>query len=140
MCIRDSKDLPEEKIQDFREEAMHRVRTHLYKWITLPPHLDSLREYACLDIPGMRKMTFHNREKDREAFAKSDAAHSKRSKKTIDASSQFKDVVSMRKRALPGSNKAAGGQPDTAIPCAAGPSSVRARGIRDARGVRPMRT
>lgn len=139
----DHKDLPEEKIQDFREEAMHRVRTHLYKWITLPPHLDLLREYACLDIPEMRKMTFHNRERDREAFDKSKTAHSMRSKKTIDASSQFKDVVSMRKRALPGSNKAAGAQPDKAIPCEAGPSSVRARGVRDARGerpVRPMRT
>ena len=111
-------EMPEEKIQEFRQVQIHRVRTKLYEDIDLPDHLDDLRCYAPLDVSVPSKMTFHNRERERARFEQQQRANKKKYT-SVDASSQFKDHARFKKKTLPGMG-----------------GSLRARGRRDSRGAR----
>ena len=120
-------EMSQEKIVEKRAEEVHRVRHSLYKTIELPDHLDDLRMYAPLNVAPLAKMTFSNREKEKQRRA-AEVARRKARAKQVDAASQFKDKERIRKRSLPGKSKAP-----------TEPGHVHARGFSSSRGKAPMR-
>lgn len=131
---RDHDQLPEEKIQEYRNKEVVRTRAHLYKWIQLPPHLDDLRDFAPLNIPDVSNFTFQNMKKDEEKAQRAKERMLER-RRQYDASSQFKDKKRMREKSVPGRKRADG-------PAVAGPSNgavLSRRGVQDGRGKAPMR-
>lgn len=127
-------DLPEEKISEHRTKAVARTRVKLYERIDLPDHLDSLRNYAPLNIPEVGHFTFHNIKKNQEKKQNAQKALEGRNNQ-IDSSSQFKNQKRVRENSVPGKK-----QPTSA---GAGPSGtgtkLSTRGYVDGRSKAPMR-